>query len=171
MASEDAEVRDVYAHFGLAIYLAQCLEHELVNALVYVSLLPDAVKVRPKRGEWIATFDSFMDRNFQLTLGQLIARLRSASTLPGDLEEGLGRALTLRNYLAHAFFRERAEDFVTSRGRRAMTSELREAQAVFLESSEQLELVMKSIRSKSGISDEVIEKHVAEYLKSVERDI
>ena len=28
------EIRDVYAHFGLALYLAQVLEHGIVNAMV-----------------------------------------------------------------------------------------------------------------------------------------
>jgi hypothetical protein len=36
----DEHVKTVYAHFGLAVYLAQVLEHGLVNALVFVDLLP-----------------------------------------------------------------------------------------------------------------------------------
>ena len=36
----DEHVKTVYAHYGLALYLAQCLEHGLANALVYVNLIP-----------------------------------------------------------------------------------------------------------------------------------
>ena len=33
--------KTVYAHFGAAMYFAQCLEHGLVNALVYLDLIPN----------------------------------------------------------------------------------------------------------------------------------
>jgi len=38
---EDGEhIKEVYAHFGLAIYLAQVLEHGIVNALVCADFVP-----------------------------------------------------------------------------------------------------------------------------------
>jgi hypothetical protein len=38
MDSDDEQTRDVFAHFGLAMYLAQTLEHGIVNALVILRL-------------------------------------------------------------------------------------------------------------------------------------
>ncbi|MDP1548243.1 MAG: hypothetical protein Q8L87_19690, partial [Anaerolineales bacterium] len=36
--SADEQIKTVYAHFGLALYLAQVLEHGLANALIYSGL-------------------------------------------------------------------------------------------------------------------------------------
>ena len=38
MDYDDEQTRDVYAHYGLAMYLAQTLEHGIVNALVILRL-------------------------------------------------------------------------------------------------------------------------------------
>lgn len=34
----DALVREIYAHYGLAMYQAQVLEHGIVNAMVYAQM-------------------------------------------------------------------------------------------------------------------------------------
>ena len=54
-------VKEVYAHFGLAIYLAQVLEYALGHALVYVDLIPQQLKRKCTREQWIQKYDSFMD--------------------------------------------------------------------------------------------------------------
>ena len=37
---EDAKVREVYSRYGLAMFMAQVLEHGMVNAMIVVQLLP-----------------------------------------------------------------------------------------------------------------------------------
>ena len=63
------QIRDTYAHFGLAMYMAQVLEHGLVNAMV-IARLASGERLSP------ADVDSFMDQKFELTLGRLIRDLR-----------------------------------------------------------------------------------------------
>ena len=62
-------VRDTYAHYGLAMYQAQVLEHGIVNAMVYARL-PDRHRIT--RGE----IDAFMGRQFERTLGALLRELK-----------------------------------------------------------------------------------------------
>jgi hypothetical protein len=58
-------VKTVYAQFGLALYLAQVLEHGLANALMCAELLPRRAGKPVPRKEWEAEFDTFMDQKFE----------------------------------------------------------------------------------------------------------
>lgn len=169
--SKDEHVKTVYAHFGLALYLAQVLEHGIVNALVYLQLLPQRAGKPIPREEWKIEFDSFMERNFQATLGRMIKNLRAVVSVPAELEESLSKALTRRNYLAHHFFRERAEDFMSSRGREEMIAELEAAQSIFSAADEQLSEVTRAVRTKFGFTDERVAKYFEEYRAKFEDDL
>lgn len=102
--------KSVYAHFGAAVYYAQCLEHGLVNALVYLDLIPNHPRPVHSVEEWQQSFDGFMGRQFDNTLGQLIRQLSSVATILTQLQSKLADALRLRNWLAHDYFRERATE-------------------------------------------------------------
>jgi hypothetical protein len=78
----DEHVKTVYAHFGLAVYLAQVLEHGLVNALVCAELFPRHAGKTITKKEWEADFDAFMNQQFEQTLGRLIRGLKSATSIP-----------------------------------------------------------------------------------------
>jgi hypothetical protein len=102
-------VRDTYAHFGLALYQAQVLEHGIVNAMVYARL-PDRHRIR--RSE----IDAFMGRQFEKTLGALLRELEKYVIVRPELAADLAKALRMRNHLAHEYFRERAATFMTNEG-------------------------------------------------------
>src|SRR6266404_1191137 len=94
----DEHVKTVYAHYGLALYLAQCLEHGLANALVYIDLIPRKSQAVRTREEWTAEFDSFLGRSFEQTLGRLIRTLGEATAVPAELQGRLTSALRQRNW-------------------------------------------------------------------------
>jgi hypothetical protein len=153
MDSDDEQTRDVYAHFGLAMYLAQILEHGIVNALVILRL--------PEKDKYTRQdIDEFMEGRFQKSLGALLKHLKSEVALPQDLESTLTEALTRRNYLAHHYFREKAESFVTRSGRAQMLEQLHVDQQLFERADEELEKALAPYRVKHGITDSVYE---AEY--------
>jgi hypothetical protein len=153
MDYDDEQTRDVYAHYGLAMYLAQTLEHGIVNALVILRL--------PEKDKYTRQdIDEFMEGRFQKTLGALLKHLKSEVALPPDLESTLTEALNRRNYLAHHYFREKAESFVTRSGRAQMLQELQADQQLFERADEQLEKALTPFRAKHGVTDSVYE---AEY--------
>lgn len=117
MDYDEEQTRDLYAHYGLAIYLAQILEHGIVNALVILRL-PEKNKYNRQE------IDEFMAGRFEKTFGALIKHLRSEAALSQNLELHLFQALNRRNCLAHNYFREKAEQFVTGSGRDEMLHEL-----------------------------------------------
>ncbi|MBI2509007.1 MAG: hypothetical protein HYV99_03225 [Betaproteobacteria bacterium] len=122
---EDEHIKAVYAHFGLAVYLAQVLEHGLANALLCAELLPSRAGKPVPRKQWEAEFDAFMERQFEGTLGRLIRSLKKAAPIPTELEGLLTEALEKRNFLAHHFFRERAGAFSHAKGGRKCLKNLR----------------------------------------------
>ncbi|MCW8917255.1 MAG: hypothetical protein OQL08_00345 [Gammaproteobacteria bacterium] len=149
----EEQTRDVYAHYGLAMYLAQILEHGIANALVILRL--------PDKDEYTRQdIDEFMAGRFEKTLGALIKHLRSEAALPHNLESHLAQALKRRNCLAHNYFREKAENFVTRSGRDEMLKELQNDQKLFENTDGQLSEAVKLVRVKHGVTDSVYE---AEY--------
>lgn len=167
----DEHVKTVYAHYGLALYLAQCLEHGLANALVYVNLIPRRGRSVRTVEEWNAEFDSFMSRSFEQTLGRLIRDLRESTPVPSELEDKLTHTLRRRNWLTHHFFRERAEEFMSARGRDSMLRELEEAQTLFQAADDLLDRTVRPIREKHRFSDDRLEKFYTDYLSKIEHDL
>lgn len=169
--SADAHVKTVYAHFGLALYLAQVLEHGLANALMCTELLPRRAGKPVPRKEWEAEFDMFMNQQFEQTLGRLIRGLRNATSVPIELEGLLTDALKTRNFLTHHFFRERAEAFMSRDGREEMIHELERAQRLFEAADDKLVGTVKPLREKYGLTDERMKPIEEKYLKSFKHDL
>lgn len=117
--------RQIYAYFGLAIYWAQCIEHGIANIAVATD----------QRDGAITADDAFaIDHAAMLsrTMGQARTELLRRRPDLTEFEDKLGRAVTLRNFLAHGYFRERTAAFMTTEGKEAMVRELERA-AKFLE--------------------------------------
>jgi hypothetical protein len=161
---EDEHHKSVYAHFGSAIYFAQCLEHGLVNALVYVDLIPNHPRPVRSAEEWQRSFDGFMDREFENTLGQLIRKLGRVAALPADLASRLENALHVRNWLAHDYFRERATEWLSREGRERMISELEECRKAFIDADRLLDATFKPVREKYGFTDERLQLKYEKYI-------
>ncbi len=159
--SLDEQVREVYARFGLAVYQAQCLEHGLVNALVFLDLIPNKRRIAKSASEWAALVDSFMEARFELTLGKMIRALKDITVVPAELRDQLANALSKRNWLAHHYFRERAETFLTQSGRLAMVAELETMQAMFSQADDALDAAVRPARERVGLTDEVLAKTYA----------
>ena len=166
---DGAHIKETYAHFGLAHYLAQVLEHGVVNALVYLELIPSKIHTKQQRSreEWLQYFDEFMDRKFEATLGRLIKGLREHDVVTDELEAALVPALRARNWLSHGYFRDRASEFMTEVGRESMISELQEFQNLFEKADTLLESALKPTRLKYGFTEEKLEKAVSEALQQV----
>ena len=169
--SHEEQVKEIYARFGLAIYQAQCLEHALVNALVMIDLIPNERHKVKTRDQWEEVVDSFMDSKFELTLGRLIRSLSSVTAVPEHLSKDLSSALKLRNYLAHNYFRERAEAFMSATGRRRMFDELIEAYDQLSKADDELSAVVKPAAVRAGLTPDIQEKAFRELLARAKHDL
>ncbi len=95
----DDLIREVYAKFGLAYYLSECLHRELCMILALSGFPSRNLITRPRVEERLA-------QAFSLTLGDVAVKLQGV--LPAELGRGLRMALGQRNVLAHQFWFERA---------------------------------------------------------------
>jgi hypothetical protein len=166
-AGDDADgptgEKTTFAYFGLAYYRASVLEHELVNILAATRL------VRAREDAERLLSDPWDDR-LKATMGALVKELAphldSDPTLSADLME----ALRLRNHLAHAFWRERAEDFCTATGRARMITFLASAASTFDEVDRRLtESVGAAALHQWGVTADVIDAWYGDMLKRIER--
>lgn len=165
MDREDEHVKTVYAHFGLAVYLGQVLEHGIVNALLIVDLAPRAKEVATK-DTWGHVVDVFFADRFRETLGRLIRRLNQFSVVSPNLESKMEEALNERNRLVHHFFRDHAESFMTDAGRNCMISELESSRELFEKADAALEEVIRPIRTRYGYTDERLDEAYRDMLQS-----
>lgn len=119
---DDDLIREVYARFGLAYYLSECLHRELCMILAWSELPSRDQITRPRVEERLA-------HAFSLTLGDVTARLERV--LPAELRGDLREAVDRRNFLAHQFWFERAHLMFSVEDIRALIAELNEDAELF----------------------------------------
>lgn len=143
---EAEEIRDVYAHYGLAMYLAQSVERGL-------SMVVSLVETTNGATTW--DFDARLAECYAMTFGELVTRfsaLPPASHL--DLASRLRLAVGDRNMLAHQYFWDRAVSFNVTEGRGKMLTELQRMQAEFEAIDHDLAALSKSEMTVRGDTPE-----------------
>ncbi len=150
--------KEVYAYFGLAMYRAQCVEQSIVQLLIFFDFFKENAPKFESREKWEADFDRFDDALSKKTMGRLVGAIKEIGVLDSDIENTLSVALQKRNWLAHAYFVDRALDFINEAGRNKMISELEEAIQLFNSVEDILNPISRSAAIKYGLTDEVLEK-------------
>ncbi|MFN3774964.1 hypothetical protein [Sphingomonas parapaucimobilis] len=158
---EDAQVREVYSRYGLAMFMAQVLEHGMVNAMIVVQLLPARSNFRG-HAEWFSAFDKFHDAEFSKTFGNMIRALERIDKFPADFIARLQSAKLGRDHLAHRFFRENSEKFFNQAGRLEMIVECEKWINIFQSADRDLDAIVGPLRLQFGISNDLIDQHVNE---------
>ena len=123
--SEAEQIKEVYTRFGLAVYMANCLEHQLAITLAS-QYGPGPTRITG------AEFDDLLERKLSKTMGQLVRELGELADMSDDEEQRWQQAVSNRNWLAHGYFRERATDIFCEAGRVTMIQELQEAADSFM---------------------------------------
>ena len=159
---ESEQVREVYAHYGLAMYWAQCLEQSIFQHLLFFDHFPKALKTYTTPENWAEEFDRYEVRELSQTMGKLIRRLREVGQPTESVEVALAKALKSRNWLAHGYFADRAIEFTDSEGRQDMIEELDELRDSYRSCAEELDAVSIPAARKLGFTDEMLEKVQAE---------
>ena len=150
--------REVFARFGVAMYYAQCLEHQL--GLMLASMCNRKFLEVPPEDR-----DAFYDRELTKTLGQMARALKNTIGIPPMLEDRLKKAVEIRNWLAHRYFCERAREILSLREPEHMISELQE-QADFLQALDiEFTEIMEKWMERLGVSKEDICEEMRKVLR------
>jgi hypothetical protein len=159
---ESDHVRDVYAHFGLTIYLAQCLEQSIFQHLLFFEHFPKAAAEFKSKDAWISAFDDFEARELGHTMGKLIRRIKEVGQPSEVIHALLSDALKQRNWLVHKYFSDRAVSFTQESGRDAMIAELEVIQTLFRDTAREIDALTTPAAKKYGLTEEAMAKVIAE---------
>ena len=169
--------KEVYAHFGLAYYESGCLESGLAIGLLVADFLAGWKrkldrdgKARFDRKVYETEFDRFLKDQHQQTLGNLIKRLNNKIVVPSELKGRLDRAKTMRDILAHHYFRDRATDFVKRSGRDRMIVELTEMQETFRTLDKAVQELIEPLRRNVGMTDATMKKFMDAFAQEAYRE-
>lgn len=148
---DDEQHKEVYAYFGLAVYNAQVLEHQLINMLILM-------KVANKEKVSIAEIDNLFDRYFLKTMGQLFHELVKTYTLSENEKIELREVLRSRNYIVHDYFKEKIWLIVTQKGRESIIKELISFNNGLKKMDKRLVELATRYYKKVGITEEIINR-------------
>jgi hypothetical protein len=152
---EDWLVREVFAHFGAAVYASQVLEHGIVNLVVWSG-------VRDRRYRTLGETETANADLVRQTMGRIKNILLERRPDVEHLDDLLIRVVRLRNFLADQYFRQRVAAFETEDGRNQMIEELDQAKAFFEEVDARLSPLTRQIIEVMGIT-----KHMPEAMEDV----
>jgi hypothetical protein len=161
MDIDDDLIKEVYARFGLAYYLSECLHRELANGLVMLTFSDPTHITRPRLEEKFA-------RAFSMTFGQVVKDLDSL--LPTDTIQKLHLALQKRNFLAHHFWYERSHLMVTNEGLASMVEELAECAKSFQEVDREVTSYCRPHVHALGITEDHLNEAFQEILQGIPPD-
>jgi len=147
--------REVYARFGLAYYLTECVHRGLAQALVFLS--PQKLPSRPRIEEHLLVTS-------QMTFGELVPRAKDV--LPTGLHDSLDWALVKRNFLAHGFWYERIHQMTSEEGMTDLLDELQEAHDVLSELNRAVDDLVLARHRIWGVTDEMYRAAMEESLRS-----
>ena len=165
------QCKDVYAHFGLALDCAQCLEQAIIIQIMLMDHMPKSVSKYQSRKDWENSFDNFMDDASSKTMGKLLKKLQQLGVPSEELSKDLRASLEKRNWLAHNYFPDRALEFMNEKGRLKMVSELTEIRAFFQEVEDKINSITDKLSLKFGLTKEVREQIEWQMLNDANSDL
>jgi hypothetical protein len=142
------------------MYYAQVLEHGLVN-LVVARRLGSTVTTNEAR-------ESLWTELFALTMGAQIRQVLKEAVFTDAQVARLEKALALRNFLAHNYFRERDTMLLSTTGRNRMLTELEDWRTELKELDTELEPITFSALARWGVTREAVEAEMQRIQKEQE---
>jgi hypothetical protein len=150
--AESEQIREVYAHFGLAMYQAQSLERQLAMLLALLAKAEMSTA-------W--DYDARLAHSFESTFGTLVTQFGEiAAREHAELHAQLEIAVESRNDLAHHYFWDRAVSFSSRTGRDGMLEELRHLVNMFESLDKALTRLTRNVAAQKGLPEEKLRTHL-----------
>jgi len=153
LVDDDSKTKEVYAHFGLTIFICQQLEQQSINMIAAVRL----VNGRFISKEEVEALWNDYDLGSR-TLGALINEIKQLYVLADEDYNELKKMLKLRNYFAHDYFRFNNQLFFSDSGKKRMIKDFVDFKQRFRSLDKKLVAYMKVYNEKAGITEERIDK-------------
>ncbi len=161
MEVDEDLIKEVYARFGLAYYMSECLHRELANDFAMLSFSDPAHITRPRVEEKLA-------QAFSMTFGQLVQDLEPL--LPDNIIQKLDSALQKRNFLAHHFWYERSHLMFSNEGLATMAEELIDCYMCFQELNREVTSHCRPHIHALGLTEDHLNEAFSEVLQGIPSD-
>jgi hypothetical protein len=157
------KVREVYALYGLCMYISQGLER-VMNLLMSSGFqrMPAAMTQQ--------MYDQRVEIGFKRTFGGTVSEW-SNNEQDASLRERLRAAVDCRNWLAHRYFWERAGHLNLDSGLDYMLSELTEIRGEFQSIDDYFCAVLLEHNAKLGIQSEALDDIREEILREAQENL
>ncbi|WP_242824881.1 MULTISPECIES: hypothetical protein [unclassified Dehalobacter] len=152
--NENEHSKELYAYFGLAVFHAQVLEHQLVNMIVLMKSLQEE-KITSNY------IEALFSRKLSNTMGQLINEIKQMFNLEDDEIMQLKTILEKRNFIIHDYFKERISLAYSKDGRDSMIIELIDFIEQANKIDKKLERYTDDMSAKLGITKELLTAQIA----------
>lgn len=151
---KDELVKEVYAQFGLAYYLTECIHRNLCNIFTFSSFESSEHIVKGR-------IEEKLNYSFRKTLTQIYNDTKMY--LPNKITNQLDIAMEKRNYLAHHFWFEKVNYLFDEDRIKILLNELENDYINFFGSIDsELDIIANSLASKLNIPDALLQESLNE---------
>ena len=165
---ENEDEREIFARYGLAMFMAQVLEHEIVNTLTVLQKLPTRESIKDADA-WAISVDEFMDAQHANTFGTMLKAMEKTGLVPDDVMQDLKVCRSDRDFLAHNFFRHYANGFMSHSGRQEMLDRVDQARQRFSAVNVALERFKLPLMERFGITQEALDHEYEQLVSELDR--
>lgn len=140
--------KEVYARFGLAYFLTECLHRGLCVFYTFATYQNRSDITGPRTEEKLAF-------SFSLTMGKLFNELEALFPPEMELSPKIEHILDRRNYLAHHFWFEQAHLMVSNNGLSKMVTELSQLVTEFEELEKEVEILVGEQIKRLDVDEQI----------------
>ncbi len=163
---DNEKAREIYAHFGLAVFFAQVLEQQAINMIAICK----QTKARMTTQEQVDSLWNDYDLGSR-TFGVLINEIKQLYNLSEEDYKELKDVLKLRNYISHDYFRINTELFYSDSGQKRMIKDFVEFRDRAKSVDKILQKYIKIYSVKIGLTDDRINDFIEQTKKEWEKKI
>ncbi|UYZ59556.1 hypothetical protein [Hymenobacter latericus] len=162
--SPEEQTKEVYAHFGLAVYFGQAVEQQLANMLIFDKLF----QVKPETPEqYSAIFEEYAAADKPADI--LAVETQLAYQLADADRDELQRLLVSRRYLADTYFKVHAQRLLQPEQKSQLVADFARFQARCRALHDRLQRYQQQYVERTGVEAELMQQTWATVVRDSQR--
>ncbi|AYA35876.1 hypothetical protein D3Y59_01715 [Hymenobacter oligotrophus] len=164
--SPEEQTKEVYAHFGLAVYFGQAVEQQLANMLIFDKLF----QVKPETPEqYSALFEEYAAA--AKPAGILAIETQMAYQLADADRDELQQVLMLREYLADTYFKVHAQRLLQPEQKGQLVADFADFQARARALHNRLQQYQQQYVERTGVDADLMQQTWATVVRDMQRTL
>ncbi|GAA4384481.1 hypothetical protein [Hymenobacter koreensis] len=162
--SEEEQTKEIYAHYGLALYFGQAAEQQVAHMLIFDKLF----QVKPETGEqYTALFEEYAAA--AKPAGILAIETQMAYQLADQDRDELQQVLMLREYMAGTYFKIHAALVLQPEGKRKLLTDFSAVQNRSRALHARLQQYQREYVERTGVEPELMQQTWATVVRDAQR--